>query len=93
MKRGKPMSITETNEQIADNLKKIHHKIEKALVGGYKKTETGAVNAFNQVSDRFIKSFFIKDGKSVGDAKARLQASAHSSKEKTKKYHMPSLKH
>lgn len=57
-----------------------HKTIEKTVVGAYKATETGAVNGFNKVSDKFIEKFFTKDGESVEEAKKRLSASAEKSK-------------
>ena len=49
-----------------------------------KATETGAVNGFNKVSDKFIEKFFTKDGESVEEAKKRLAASAEKSKARSK---------
>ena len=48
------MSITEKNEKIAEKVGATHKTIEKTIVGAYKATETGAVNGFNKVSDKFI---------------------------------------
>ena len=56
------MSITEKNEKIAEKVGATHKTIEKTVVGAYKATETGAVNGFNKVSDKFIEKFFTKDG-------------------------------
>lgn len=78
------MSITEKNAQIAQKVIGVHKAIEKSVVGAYKATETGAVNG--SVSDKFIKTFFTKDGETVEEAKARLQASAEASKEKSKQH-------
>ena len=47
-------------------------KIEDGVVGGYKKIESGAVNTFNKVSDKFIGEFFTHDGETVEEAKKRL---------------------
>ena len=54
--------LVETNEMIAE-----------AVVGGYKKIETGAVEGFNKVSDKCVEKLFAKEGESVEDAKKRLQ--------------------
>ena len=54
--------LVETNEKIAE-----------AVVGGYKKIETGAVDGFNKVSDKCVEVLFAKEGESVEDAKKRLQ--------------------
>lgn len=74
------MSITEKNEKIAEKVVATHKTIEKTVVGAYKATETGAVNGFNKVSDKFIEKFFTKDGESIEEAKKRLAASAEKSK-------------
>lgn len=58
--------------------------LKKTVVGAYKATETGAVNGFNKVSDKFIEKFFTKDGESVEEAKKRLAASAEKSKTRSK---------
>ena len=74
------MSITEKNEKIAEKVVATHKIIEKTVVGAYKASETGAVNGFNKVSDKF----FTKDGESVEEAKKRLAASAEKSKTRSK---------
>ena len=44
------------------------------MVGGYKKIENGAVDGFTKISDSFVDQFLTKDGESVEEAKARLEA-------------------
>lgn len=58
--------------------------LKKTVVGAYKSTETGAVNGFNKVSDKFIEKFFTKDGESVEEAKKRLATSAEKLKTRSK---------
>lgn len=55
-------------------LVKANQKIVDAVVGGYKKLENGAVDGFTKISDSFVDQFLTKDGESVEEAKARLEA-------------------
>lgn len=49
-----------------------YKKIEDGVVGEYKKIETGVVEGFGKVSDKFVDVLFAKEGESVEDAKKRL---------------------
>ena len=51
-----------------------NEKIAKGVVGGYKKIEDGAVNGFNKMADKFVDNFLTKEGESVEEAKARMEA-------------------
>ena len=55
-------------------LVKANEKIAEKVVGGYKKIEEGAVGGVNKISDSFVDQFLTKDGESVEEAKARLEA-------------------
>lgn len=49
-----------------------NEKIAEAVVGGYKKIETGVVEGFTKMTDAFVDRFLTKDGETVEQAKARL---------------------
>ncbi len=49
-----------------------NEKIAEAVVSGYKKIETGAVEGFGKVTDKCVEALFAKKGESVEDAKKRL---------------------
>lgn len=53
-------------------LVKVNEKIADEVVSDYKKIEDGFVDGFNKISDRFVENYLTKDGKSVDEAKARL---------------------
>ena len=66
--------LVKTNEKIAREVVGGYKKIEEGVVGGYKKIEEGAVNGFNKIADKFVDNFLTKEGESIEDAKARLEA-------------------
>lgn len=70
-------------------------KIEEAVVGGYKKIEEGVVGSFTKMSDKFVDSFLAKDGESVKEAKARMEAERKALEEKNKAYkaEVPTVNH
>lgn len=51
-----------------------NEKIAQGVVDGYKKIETGVVGGFQKVSDAFVDQFLTREGETVEQAKARLQA-------------------
>lgn len=50
----------------------VNGKIADGITDAYRKIESGAVNTFNKVSDKFIGEFFTHDGETVEEAKKRL---------------------
>ena len=66
--------LVKANQKIADAVAGGYKKIERGVVGGYKKIENGAVDGFTKISDSFVDQFLTKDGESVEEAKARLEA-------------------
>lgn len=66
--------LVEANEKIAEGVVDGYKKIEEGVVGGYKKIEQGAVDGFNKIADKFVDNFLTKEGESVEEAKARLNA-------------------
>lgn len=74
------MSINERNQKIAKQVVTAHHQIQQGVTKAYQRTETMAVDGFNNISDKFIARFFTRDGEDVASAKARLKASAEESK-------------
>ena len=77
--------LVEVNEKIAENVVSGYKKIEEGVVGGYKKIENGAVGGFNKIADKFVDSFFTKEGESVEEARERLAAEQNSSGMKIQK--------
>ncbi len=66
--------LVKANQKIVDAVVGGYKKIERGVVGGYKKIENGAVDGFTKISDSFVDQFLTKDGESVEEAKARLEA-------------------
>lgn len=66
--------LVKANQKIVDAVVGGYKKIERGVVGGYKKLENGAVDGFTKISDSFVGQFLTKDGESVEEAKARLEA-------------------
>ena len=66
--------LVKANQKIADSAAGGYKKIERGVVGGYKKIENGAVDGFTKISDSFVDRFLTKDGETVEEAKARLEA-------------------
>ncbi len=53
-------------------LANVVEQIGEAVVGGYKKIETGVVTGFGKVCDKCVAVLFAKEGETVTEAKARL---------------------
>lgn len=53
-------------------LANVVEQIGEAVVGGYKRIETGAVVGFGKVCDKCVAVLFAKEGETVAEAKARL---------------------
>ena len=66
--------FVKANEKIAEEVVDGYKKIEESVVGGYKKIEEGAVGGFNKIADKFVGSFLTKEGETVEEARARLEA-------------------
>lgn len=66
--------LVKAKQKIVDAVVGGYKKIERGVVGGYKKLENGAVDGFTKISDSFVDQFLTKDGESVEEAKARLEA-------------------
>ena len=60
-----------------------NEKIAEAVVGGYKKIETGIVEGFEKVTDKCVEKLFAREGESVEDAKKRLSGGASGNTENT----------
>ncbi len=66
--------LVTANEKIAEGVVRGYKKIENGVVGGYQKIENGVVSGFQKITDTFVDQFLTRDGETVEDAKARLQA-------------------
>lgn len=60
-----------------------NEKIAEAVVGGYKKIETGVVEGFGKVTDKCVEKLFTREGESVEDAKKRLSSNSPDNTGKT----------
>ncbi|MBQ8494858.1 MAG: hypothetical protein IJ465_03790 [Clostridia bacterium] len=58
-----------------------NEKIAEGAVKGYKKIEDGVVKGFNKVTDKCVEYLFAREGESVEDAKKRLSANNHKTKD------------
>lgn len=67
-------NLVKANEKIAEEVIGGYKKIEEGVVGGYKKVEEGAVGGFNKMVDKFVDNFLTREGESVEEARARLEA-------------------
>lgn len=61
--------FNEVNGKIADTVTSAYKKIEDTVVGG-----------FTKISDNFVDTFLTRDGESVEDAKARIEADLEASR-------------
>lgn len=66
--------FTEANKKIEEKVVGTYNAIENGVVGTYKKVESGVTGAYKKVEDKFVESFLMKEGETVGEAKARLSA-------------------
>lgn len=61
-------------------------KIEKAMEEGaadaYNAIEDGAVTGFNKIADKFVGAFLTREGETVQEARARLEAEQKAREEK-----------
>lgn len=73
--------FVKANEKIAEEVVGGYKKIEAGVADGYRKMEEGAISGFNKITDRFVDSFLTKEGESVEDAKARIEAEKKARKE------------
>lgn len=55
-------------------LVKANKKIAQEVVGGYKKVEETVVGGYKKIEDAFVDRYLTREGESIRDAKARLQA-------------------
>ena len=66
--------IADANEKIANGVVKGYKAVESAVVGGYKAVEGAFVGGYNKIEDGFVDTFLAKEGETVEEAKARMQA-------------------
>ena len=77
--------FVKANEKIAEEVVGGYKKIEKGVVDGYRKIEEGAVSGFNKITDRFVDSFLTKEGETVEEAKARMEAEKKAMEEESRR--------
>ena len=70
---------------IENGVVKGYKTVESDVVTGYKAMEKGIVNGFTSVSDAITLKIFGKDGETLEQTKARLNANAEASKQRGKK--------
>jgi len=69
------------NQKIAEKVVGGYKKIEEGTVGGYKKIEDSVVGGFNKMTDKFVDNFLTREGESVEEARARLEAEQKAKRE------------
>ncbi|MBP3461252.1 MAG: hypothetical protein J6K21_02435 [Bacilli bacterium] len=67
-------------------------KIEKAVVGGYKKVEDSVVGGYKKIEDKFVDTFLKKDGETIDEAKVRVKEEQEKLEEQNKARIEESLK-
>ena len=75
--------ITEL-ESIASGVKNGYLLIENGVVKGYKAMESGIVKGFTSVNDAITLKLFGKDGETIEQTKARLNANVDASRTRSK---------
>lgn len=78
-------------ESIATGVKSGYLLIENGVVKGYKAMENGIVEGFRSVNDAITLKLFGRDGETIEQTKARLNANAEAAKAKSRA-HNPSTK-
>ena len=66
--------LVKANEGIAEGVVGSYKAVEEGVVGAYKAVEEAVVGGYRKVEDAFVGQYLTRDGESVEDAKARLQA-------------------
>ena len=59
-------------------------KIEKAVVGGYKKVEDSVVGGYKKIEDKFVDTFLKQDGETTQEAKTRIKKEQEKLEEQNK---------
>lgn len=82
----KDSTMTKLNvlESIANGVTNGYLLIENGVVKGYKAIETGTVKGFTAVNDAITLKLFGKDGETIEETKARLNANAETSMSRSK---------
>ena len=55
-------------------LVRANEEIAEEVVGGYRKIEETVVGGYRKIEDAFVDRYLTREGESVGEARARLQA-------------------
>lgn len=71
-------------EAIAEGVKDGYLLVENGVVKGYKAMETGVVSGFTKVNDAITLKLFGKDGETIEQTKARLNANAEDADARSK---------
>ncbi len=64
--------------KVGDAVVEGYKKIEDSVVGGYKKIEDGVVDGFTKMTDKIVEKFLTREGETVEEAKARMNANTKS---------------
>ncbi len=79
----KQTDTTMTKEPIENAVVKGYKVIENGVVKGYKTMENGIVKGFTSVTDTLTSKLFGKEGESVEQTKARLNANVEASRKRS----------
>lgn len=66
--------LVEANEKIAENVVSGYKKMESGIVNGYTRMQDSIVNGANKVMDKCTEKLLSKEGESIEETKARLNA-------------------
>ncbi len=66
--------------KVGDAVVEGYKKIEDGVVGGYKKIEDGVVGGFTKMTDKIVEKFLTREGETVEEAKARMNANTQPEK-------------
>jgi len=69
-------------DAVAEGAADTYKVIEDGVVTGYQKIEDGAVTGFNKIADKFVGTFLTREGETVQEARARLEAEQKAREEK-----------
>jgi len=69
-------------DAMAEGAADTYKVLEDGVVTGYQKIEDGAVKGFNTIADKFVGAFLTREGETVQEARARLDAEQKAREEK-----------
>ena len=78
-------AVTEGYKTVEETVTDGYKTVEDKVVSAYKAVENGVAAGFNKIANGFVDAFLKKEGESVEEARARLEAEQKAREEKYKK--------